>query len=413
MREKLTATGIEKQTKPGRYGDGGNLYLLVKPDGRKTWVFRWRDRITGKLRDKGLGPYGKHDVTLAEARQVAGKCRRMVRNNQDPIEEARQSLLDAKLAYAKRLTFGDCVTRYVDTHKSGWKNPKHAAEWPSSLNRYASKLLVLPVADIDTNLVMQCIEPQWATKTETMTRVRQRIEAVLAWATVRNYRTGDNPAQWRNHLDKLLPAPNKLKNVQHLAALDYRQAGEFMAKLRAVDSMAARALELQILTATRPGEVVGARWGEFDLEAKVWTIPGERMKADKEHTIPLSARAVELLKQLPRVSDFPFPGGRSLKKGLTTAAGMKLIKDIQPGITAHGFRSTFRDWAGETTAFPREVIEMAMAHQLKDKAEAAYARGNLIDKRRRLMADWADYCDMELGQAGSVTPIRKGAKALR
>jgi integrase len=408
MREKLTAIGVEKQAKSGRFADGGGLYLLVKPDGRKTWVFRWRDKVSGKLRDKGLGPYGKHDVTLAEARKVAGECRRMVRNNQDPIEEARQNLLDAKLAYAKRLTFGDCVDRYVDTHKAGWKNPKHAAEWPSSLNRYAGKLLPLPVADIDTNLVMQCIEPHWATKTETMTRVRQRIEAVLAWATVRKYRTGDNPAQWRNHLDKLLPAPNKLKNVQHLAALPYTEAGSFMAKLREKDSLASKALELQILTATRPGEVVNATWDEFDFDAKVWTIPKDRMKANKEHEIPLSPQAVKLIKSLPRVCDFIFPGP-SLKKGITTAAGMKLIKELHPGITAHGFRSTFREWSGDQTAFPREVIEHALAHQLKDRAEAAYYRKSQFPKRVKLMTSWAKFCDQLPVDSASVMPIRKGA----
>jgi integrase len=330
----------------------------------------------------------------------------MVRNNQDPIEEARQSLLDAKLAYARRLTFGDCVDRYVNAHRAGWKNSKHAAEWPSSLNRYASKLLVLPVADIDTNLVMQCIEPQWVTKTETMTRVRQRIEAVLAWATVRKFRTGENPAQWRNHLDKLLPAPNRLKNVQHLAALPYADTGSFMAKLRGKDSLASKALELQILTATRPGEVVNATWDEFDFDAKAWNIPAERMKAKKEHTVPLSPQVVKLIKSLPRVGDFVFPGP-SMKKGITTAAGMKLIKELHPGITAHGFRSTFREWAGDQTNYPREVIEHALAHQLKDQSEAAYYRKSQFPKRVKLMTSWAKFCDMESGQAGRVTPINQ------
>ena len=406
MREKLTATGVAKQTKPGRYADGGGLYLLVKPDGRKTWVFRWRDRVTGKLRDKGLGAYGRHDVMLAEARQEAGKCRRMVRNNQDPIEEKRQQRLDAKLAYAKRLTFGDCISRYVDAHKAGWKNPKHATEWPASLDRYAGKLKDLPVAAIDTGLVIQCIEPLWATKTETMTRVRQRIEAVLAWATVRGYRSGDNPAQWRNHLDKLLPAPNKLKNVQHLAALPYTEVGAFMAKIRAKGSHAAKALELQILTATRPGEVVGSTWDEFDLDAKVWTIPKDRMKADKEHEIPLSPQAVKLLRKLDRVTDFVFPGVK-LNKGMTTAAGMKLLKELHPGITQHGFRSTFREWSGDQTSFPREVIEHALSHQLKDKAEAAYYRKTQFPKRTKLMKSWADYCDRLPGDTATVTPIRE------
>jgi integrase len=263
----------------------------------------------------------------------------------------------------------------------------------------------LPDADIDTGLVLQCIEPIWTTKTETATRVRQRIEAILDWATARKYRKGENPARWRGHLDKLLPKPTKLKNVVHRAALDYQQAGTFMTKLREGDSMAAKALELQILTATRPGEVVGAMWSEFDLRGKIWTIPAERMKANKEHTIPLSPQAVELLKSIPRVTKFVFPGVK-LDKCMTTAAAMNLLKRIEPGITAHGFRSTFRDWAADQTGYAREVIEHAMAHQLKDKAEAAYFRSDMIEKRARLMADWAKYCDLIPVETNNVTPIR-------
>ncbi len=409
MRDKLTAIGVEKQTKQGRYCDGGGLYLLVKPDGRKTWVFRWRDRITGKSRDKGLGRYGKHDVSLAMARVRAGECRNMVWEGKDPIEEAKLELQEKKLAYAMRLTFKDCADRYIAAHRASWKNQKHADQWPSSLNAYASKLMPLPVAKIDTGLVLSCLEPIWQEKTVTATRVRQRIECVLDWATARKYRTGENPARWKGHLNKILPKPTKLNKIVHLSALPYSDVGVFMAKLREKNTLSAKAFELQILTATRPGEVMGAQWSEIDLKAKVWTIPGDRMKAGKPHEIPLSPQATQLLESLPKVSDFTFPGP-SLEKGLTTIGSMRLINELHPGITAHAMRSTFRDWAADQTAFPREVCEHALAHQLKDGAEASYFRSTVFPKRVKLMTAWADYCDMQPVQAGSVTPIRKGAK---
>jgi len=407
--EPLTPGKVSKVTKPGRYADGGGLYLWVKEDGRKTWTFRWRDKITGKLREAGLGSLTNQRVTLKMARDRADNYRDMVWNNLDPIAEKRRAITEARAALANRLTFSDCMTRYIDAHKASWRNKKHTAQWNSTLKAYAAPLLDLPVNDITDELVLQCLEPIWTTKTETATRVRQRIEAVLDWAIVRKYRTGDNPARWKNHLDTLLPAPAKLKRIKHRPALDYRQVGAFMTNIRAVDSQAAHALELQILTASRPGEVVNATWDEFSLKDKVWTIPAERMKAGKEHTVPLSPQAVKLLKKLDRVTDFVFPGA-SLKKGMTTDAGMKLIKGIESGITAHGFRSTFRDWAADNTAYPREVIEHALAHQLKDKAEAAYFRSDLLAKRSKLMNDWAKYCDRQPGQSASVTPIRKGAK---
>jgi integrase len=286
-----------------------------------------------------------------------------------------------------------CATRYIDTHKAGWSSEKHAAQWSSTLNKYAAPVMTFPVADIDTSLVFFCLEPIWTSKTETATRVRQRIEAVLDWATDHKFRSGENPARWRGHLDKLLPKPTRLKKVQQRPALDYQRAGGFMSRLRAVDSLAARSLELQILTATRPGEVVCARWSEFGLMGKVWTIPAQRMKANREHTIPLSPQAVTLLRQLPRTNEFVFPGV-SGKKGMSTAAAMKLIKQIEPGITAQGFRSTFRDWATDQNDYPREVIEHAMAHRLNDKAESTDFRSDLIARRVRLMRDWADFCDL-------------------
>lgn len=390
---KLSAAFCTKVAQPGRYSDGGGLYLFVKPDLRKTWVFRFRDRLTGRQCDMGLGPYGQHDVTLAGARVQAGRFRAMLREipPRNPIEARREALQDAKLAHARRMTFGQCAERYIEAHRTAWRNEKHAAQWTSTLNTYAAILLPLPVTEIDTALVIKCLEPVWADKTETATRVRQRIEAVLDWASARKFRSGENPARWKGHLDKLLAAPAKLKNIQHRPALPYAEIGAFMHELLAVDTLAARALEFQILTASRPGEAVGTRWEEIDLQAKVWTIPATRMKADLEHTVPLSGRALEILEALPRVSDYTFPGP-SLKKPMTTAAGMKLLKDLEPGITQHGFRSSFRDWAAEQTEYPREVIEHALAHQLKDKTEAAYFRSDLLAKRAELMQAWARYC---------------------
>jgi integrase len=402
----LSPGKVAKVTKPGRYADGGGLYLWVKPDGRKTWTYRWRDRVTGGQREAGLGSLTNQRVTLKQARDRADKYRDMVWSGLDPIAERKRLLEVARAEQAKLWTFQQCAEAYIETNKAQWKNPKHTAQWTSTLTTYASPIWTMLVRDIEQDEVLSCIEPHWTTKTETMTRVRQRIEAVLAWAKVKKYRTGDNPAQWKNHLDKVLPKPTQLKKVVHRAALPWREAGAFMATLRDVDSMAAKALELQILTATRPGETVGARWTEIDLEAKVWTIPAERMKADKEHEIPLSTQALKLIKSLPHVSDFLFPGV-SLDKPMTTAAAMKLIKRIHPGITAHGFRSTFRDWcADDQTAYPREVIEHALAHQLKDKAEASYQRSTVFPKRVKLMTAWANYCDTISTDANNVRQIR-------
>jgi len=263
-------------------------------------------------------------------------------------------------------------------------------------------LLPRAVAEIDNAMVLEALEPIWTTKTETATRVRQRIEAILDWATARQYRRGDNPARWRGHLDHLLPKPNKLKAIQPRAALPYAHAPEFFALLRKEAGMAPIALQLQILTATRPGEVVGSQWDEFDFDTLTWTVPAERMKAGKAHRIPLSLEAVELLKLVPRRGDVVFPGARG--KCMTTAATLKVLKSLRPGLTTHGFRSTFRDWAADMTSFPREVAEQALAHSLPDKTEAAYRRTDLFEKRAALMADWSRYCLSPTGPA-SVTQI--------
>jgi len=408
MRDKLTAAFAAKKTKPGRYGDGGSLYLLIKKDGLKYWIFRWRDRISGKLRERGLGRYGRNDVSLQEARQRAKHCRDLVWEGKDPIEEAKKELEEKKLAYAKRKTFRQCMDMYIAAHQGGWKNEKHAKQFPSSLNSYAARLMDLPVADINTPLVLSCLEPSWQERTITTKRVQTRIENILDWATARKYRKGENPARWKGYLENLLAKPTNLTKVKHLAALDYVEAGQFMQKLRAQDSLAARAFEFQILTATRPGEALGARWDEIDLAAKLWRIDSGRMKGGKTHEIPLSPQAIKLLKALPQDCAFVFPS-MNKKKGLGVVGSMRIIRKLGGDFTAHGFRSSFRDWAADQTAFPREVIEHALSHQLKDKAEAAYARSTVFPKRVKLMTAWANYCDQLPGDSATVTPIRKGA----
>lgn len=408
----LTPLGLRSKTKPGRYAAGGGLYLLVRPDGSRYWFFRWRDRITGKLRDKGLGPV--REVELTAARESAKRCREQVRNGIDPIDSVHAARDAERLDRARRVTFGDCCTRYITAHKAGWRNAKHAAQWRSTLDTYAADLLPLPVDAIDTAHVLKVLEPIWATKTETATRVRQRIEAVLSWAAARKYRSGENPATWRGHLDKLLPKPAKLKDVQPRVALPYAEAADFMAALRSHDGFSARALELQILCASRPSEASGARWDEFDLDAATWTIPAERMKAHREHRVPLSPAAVKLLRKLPQVSEYVFPSGllrktatgKKEEQPITTAAMLKTLRSIRAGFDAHGFRSTFRDWCADSTAFPREIAEAALAHVLKDKTEAAYLRTDRFNKRRRLMDAWAKHCAAPV-VARNVTPIRR------
>lgn len=409
MRNKLTMLSVRNTTKPGRYNDGGGLYLYVPDErfrGGKRWVFRWRDKLTGKTRDKGLGPVS--DVTLFKAREKAAEYRQQVRDGLDPIEAARERLAAAKVEGARLVTFGQCAESYMAAHRDSWRSAKHAAQWQSTLDNYAAILQPLPVDRIDTGLVMKVLEPIWATKTETATRVRQRIEAVLNWATARKFRTGENPARWRGHLENLLAKPTKLKKIEHRAALPYVEIGAFMADLRQQQGLGATALELQILTACRPGEVAEARWAEFDLDAATWTIPGERMKAGREHRVPLSPPAVALLRKLPRIGDYVFPGTKK-NQPITTAAMLKALRTLRPGFDAHGFRSTFRDWAADQTAYPRDVAEAALAHAVQG-VEAVYRRTDLLNKRARLMADWAKYC-AKPAPAGNVTGIREAAKA--
>jgi integrase len=410
---RLSPRTVATLRERGYYADGGGLYLQISAIGTKSWVFRFARG--GRQREMGLGPV--HTVTLAEAREKALECRKQLLNGVDPIEARRETRAAEAFAKAKTMTFRQCAEAYIESMRAGWKNAKHASQWENTLATYAYPHLgSLSVALIDTGLVLKALEPIWKTKPETASRLRGRIESVFDWATTHKYRHGENPAQWKGRLDNLLPEKSKVAKVRHHPALPYAEIGSFFAALRQQGGIAARALEFTILTAVRTNETIGATWREFDLKAGIWTIPAERMKAEKEHRVPLSGRAIELLKEvLPLKPDedegaapvFPSPKG----KALSNMALLAVLKRMgREGLTVHGFRSTFRDWAGETTAYLREVIEHAMAHQLPDKAEAAYARGTLFDKRRRLMADWADYCNkVQPSKADNIVPINTAA----
>jgi integrase len=402
---KLAAIALKKLG-DGWHADGGNLYLFVRGDSR-GWVFRFT-APDGKRRNMGLGSLA--NVSLADARKTAEALRSQTKHPtaaSDPLAERQVARAQQRLEIAKRMTFSQAAVAFLSAKSHEWKNAKHALQWETTLTTYAYPVFGnLPVASVDTGLVMKCLEPIWTEKNETASRLRGRIESVLDWATVREHRKGENPARWRGHLDHLLAKPSKVQKVEHHAALAFTEIGAFMVELRAREGMSPRALEFAILTSSRSGEVRGATWAEIDLKGAVWTIPAARMKAEKEHRVPLSLASLALLNGLPRLegTDLVFPNGKgTLLSDMTLGA---VLKRMGVGVTAHGFRSTFRDWAGETTAYPREVIEHALAHQLKDKAEASYARGTLFDKRRRLMTEWANYCDAVHDADAKVVPIR-------
>lgn len=404
--ERLSARKVTTTKLPGYYSDGGNLWLQVSPTGTKSWVLRFT--LAGRSREMGLGSL--HTFTLAEARERAKAARQLLADGIDPIER-RNSTKRAQRADAANIrTFDWCAAAYIAAHEAGWKNAKHAGQWQTTLAQYASPIIgAMNVADVNTTDVMRVLTPIWTTKAETASRLRGRIESVLDWARVHGYRQGENPARWRGHLDKLLPARSKVAKVEHHAALPWREMGGFMAALRTMPGTAARAVELIALTACRTSEAINSTWAEFDLDNRIWTIPADRMKAGREHVVPLSDAAVKVLEVQAAehgTDGFVFPG----KNGpLSNMAGLALLKRMgRADLTVHGFRSTFRDWAGESTAHPREVIEHALAHQLKDKAEAAYQRGDLLQKRRALMADWGCYCATVRAPA-DVVPIRGAA----
>ncbi|MFO0995303.1 MAG: integrase arm-type DNA-binding domain-containing protein [Alphaproteobacteria bacterium] len=390
---RLTALAVSRAKAKGLYADGAGLYLQVTGAGARSWIFRYRMNGRKTPRDMGLGSLVT--VSLAEARQKAAEARKAVLEGKDPIDTRRNRHAAAILDAAKSRTFEECATAYIASHKAGWRNPKHADQWPATLNAYAYPSIgQLPIQAIDVGLVLKVLEPIWTTKTETASRLRGRIEAVLDWAAARGYRTGDNPARWRGRLENLLPPRSRVRRIVHHPALPYADIGKFVHDLRAQEGIAARALEFLILTATRTSEAIGARWDEIDFQAKLWTIPAERIKAGRAHRVPLSVPTLAVLKQMRASSTdtYVFPGGKR-DRPLSTNALLALLKRMnRADLTVHGFRSTFRDWTAEQTNYPREVCEMALAHAVSDKVEAAYRRGDLFAKRVRLMEEWAKKC---------------------
>ena len=402
---RLKPKGIDNLKKPGRYADGGGLYLQVGPTGTKSWLFRFmRD---GRAREMGLGPV--HTVPLASqtqatadgskrevrgARDLAADARRLLLEGIDPIDDRETRKATGRLAAGRSKSFKDCAEAYIKAHRASWRNSKHASQWESTLSTYAfPELGELPVAAVDTPAVLKVLEPIWSTKSETASRVRGRIESVLDWATVRGLREGLNPARWRGHLDHTLPRPSQVAKPEHHAALPFVEVPAFITELRKEEGVAAKALEFVILTAARTGEVIGATWDEIDLKAGVWTIPPGRMKGGRGHKVPLTERAVALLKAGRVGGERHVFVGRESGSGLSNMALLKTLQRMGKGeFTVHGFRSSFRDWASETTTFSREVIEMSLAHAIGDKVEAAYRRGDLFEKRRKLLEAWAAYC---------------------
>ena len=370
---KLSAVKVARLKAQGRYCDGLGLWLQVSDTGTKAWLFRYTRH--GRARQMGVGAL--HTVSLAEARERARQARQLLLDGVDPIEAKRATRDEAKAEATERMLFKDAVTRFLDVHQATWKNAKHRQQWANTLRDYAKPLRDRPVSAIYGALITEALAPIWTKKPETARRVKQRIERVCQWV--------------RDRMP--LPAHGASKRVRHHPALPFAELPGFMADLRSRDSVSARALEFTILTAARTGEAIGAKWSEFDLDAGVWTIPGERMKAGKEHEVPLSKRALAILDALPRErGGYVFPGAKA-KAPLSNMAMLELLRGMKgDGLTVHGFRSTFRDWAGDRTNFARETIEAAMSHQIKDKAEAAYRRSTALEKRRKLMEAWAQYC---------------------
>ncbi|MDO9267652.1 MAG: tyrosine-type recombinase/integrase [Methylobacter sp.] len=394
----LTVKTVEHKKEPGYYADGNNLYLRVTNNLTKSWAFIYKRN--GKRTEIGLGSVD--DITLDDARNGkegkdgAYQLNALLKSGVDPLFEKQRQSNEDKAQRAKFMTFSQCADAYINAHRAGWKNPKHIQQWQNTLSQYAFPVFGdLDVKAIDTGLVIKCLEPIWLTKNETAGRVRGRIESILDWATVHEYRNGVNPARWRGHLDKLLAKPSKVQKTEHHKALPYTEINGFIGQLHQHDGIASKCLEFTILTAARTGEAIGATWGEIDLNAKTWTIPAVRMKAEREHRVSLSSHAITILTEMAaiRTNDYVFP---SNKKGLSNMAMLAVLKRMDiSDITVHGFRSTFRDWSAESTAYPGEVVEMALAHAIKNLTEAAYRRGDLLEKRSRLMEDWARYCNTQ------------------
>jgi integrase len=397
---KLTALKVAREKKAGMYGDGGNLWLQVESESVKSWIFRYAGRCMG------LGSASV--VSLQQAREFAHEYRKLRQQGIDPIEARRAQQAQQRLEAARAITFSECAEAYIKAHRGGWRDPKHAQQWPNTIAAYVEPIIgALPVQSIDTGLVHKVLEPIWSAKPETASRVRGRIESILDWAKVRGYRQGENPARWRGHIDKLFPSRAKLREVKHLAALPYVDVPAFISGLREREGSDARAFEFTILTAARSNEVLGAQWDEFDLDAAVWVVPPQRMKAGREHRVPLSSNALQIIQDMagPPHGKFVFSRGES-DEPLSPRTLRKVLARIGvEDATPHGFRSSYRDWAAERTSYPNHVVEMALAYTIGDKVEAAYRRGDLFNKRRRLMNEWAQFCNTPAA-VGAVIPIR-------
>ncbi|HZH10678.1 MAG TPA: integrase arm-type DNA-binding domain-containing protein [Microvirga sp.] len=376
----LSARTVATLTKPGRHSDGGGLYLNITASGARSWVFMWK--VSGKRREMGLGSL--RDVSLSKARDRAAEARQKLADGLDPI---------AVRDKPRMMTFGEAADALIESMSSSWRNEKHRAQWKMTLTVYCEPLRDMPVAAIGTEDVLRVLKPLWTTKPETASRLRGRIERVFDFARARGQGGGENPARWRGHLDAVLPKRAKLTRGHH-KAMPFDKVPAFIEALRGREGIAPRALEFAVLTAARSGEVMGARWGEINLEARVWTVPAVRMKAGREHRVPLSTRAVEILQDMQRrrLSDLVFPGTKA-ERPLSAMALEMVLRRMKVDVTVHGFRSAFRDWVGECTHFPREIAEAALAHLVGDTVERAYRRGDALEKRRELMEAWANFLD--------------------
>ena len=389
-----SAKSVQAVTSVGYHRAGPGLYLQVSSTGTKSWIFRFKSPITQKQREMGLGSLSI--LSLAEAREKALECKRQVQEAQDPIEERKKRLVAQRLEQARELTFEALAGQCIRAKSPEWKNAKHAKQWQATLATYAYPIIgSVPVNDINTDLVLKVLEPIWTTKPETASRLRQRVETILDFGKARGLINGDNPARLKGHLDALLPKVSKVKRVKHFPALPFQELPQFIKLLETKHSISALGLCYLILTAARTGEVLGATWSEIDLQARTWVLPPERMKAQKEHRVPLSEPAMRILEQLPsnRQSNEPVFKNLNNGKGLSNGAFLKLLKSMDYGhVTPHGFRSSFRDWAAEKAiSYPADTVELALAHTIKSRVEAAYRRGDQLERRRDLMRDWGAY----------------------
>lgn len=409
---RLTTTDVTRaNTKPGRKADGGGLYLETSQSGSKRWTLRYQ--IDGKRRDMGLGP--THTVSLSEARDAALACRKLIREGVDPIEKRKADKASKFAEQAKAMTFAEATSQFLSKHERTWKNPKHRQQWTNTLETYAFPIIgKLDVSAIDTALVRRILEPIWLTKPETASRLRGRIERILDWAKVAGHREGDNPAQWKGHLEQLLPSKSDVRAVKHHSALPYSEVGAFITRLREGSGVAPMALEFLILTGARTSEVTHATIDEFDIQRKIWTIPADRMKSKREHRVPLNARALEIVMLMMTFGGpylFPGSGNQHTAKvaanHLSNGAFRAVLKRLDRlDLTAHGFRSTFRDWISEQTGYPNHIAEQALAHSIPNAVEAAYRRGDLFEKRCRLMKDWGEFCEkVEEGEQSNVVSL--------